>query len=104
MSLPGYPNPATLSPRTVVSSFGGITYGAAVVVSACVQAARIRLETPEGDSVWTDGSTAYVDGLPSAKVGAKFEHAETAYEVVGVRAFSDPDLPQYTRLWLQVMP
>lgn len=105
MSLPGHSTNATLRARTDVTSSGRVTYSAtAVPVRARVQAARVRLETPEGDSEWVDGATAYLDGLPAVEVGARFDHGGTAYEVVGVRAFSDPDLPRYTQIWLNRMP
>lgn len=104
MSFPGQ-KPATLRARESVTSSGVSVYSdTAVSVRARVQAARVRVQTAEGDSDWVDGAMAYIDGLPSVRVGDKFEAAETAYEVVGVRAFADGDLPQYTQIWLDLMP
>ena len=103
MSMPGQ-KPATITPRTDVSSSGNPTYGSPVSCQARVQAARVRIETTEGDVEWVDGQTAYVDGLPTVRIGDKFTQGSTAYEVVGVRAFADEDLPQYTQIWLDLIP
>lgn len=104
MSLPGARKDATLRARTIVDASGKVMYSdTAVPVRARVQAARVRVETGEGDSEWVDGATAYLDGLPSVSVGDRFDHGGAAYTVVGEQKFSDPDLPRYTQLWLDAM-